>query len=104
MAKGTVKKVRIEGYGFIATQDTPDSKDIFFHKNNLRGDLANRGLFEGDKVTFNIAKTDKGLSAMDIKLMEDEESAPVVSAESSTEEESSTESDAASIETEEKAA
>lgn len=99
MAKGTVKKVRIEGYGFIATQDTPDGKDIFFHKNNLKGDLANRGLFEGDKVTFNITKTDKGLSAMDIKLMEDEESTPVASTE-----EVSSDADTSSTETEEAAA
>jgi len=71
MAKGTVKKVRIEGYGFIATQDTPDGKDIFFHRNNLPENLKQRGLVEGDKVTFNISRTDKGLSAIDIKMAED---------------------------------
>lgn len=88
MAQGTVKKVRIEGYGFISTQDTPDKKDIFFHKSSLKGTLADRGLFEGDKVTFNIAKTDRGLSAVEIKLVED--TVEETKAEQETEDETTT--------------
>jgi len=68
MSKGTVKRVRIEGYGFIQTPDSPD-KDIFFHVSNLTPDLAARGLREGDEVEFKILDTPKGKNATDIKLV-----------------------------------
>jgi CspA family cold shock protein len=68
MAKGTVKTVTDKGYGFISTDDAND--DVFYHNNSLDGELAERGLKQGDEVTFEIEQTDKGLNAVDIKLVE----------------------------------
>jgi len=69
MATGTVKTVTDRGYGFIS-QDG-EEKDIFFHENSLEGDLATRKLFEGDKVTFEVEETPKGLNAVKIELIEE---------------------------------
>jgi CspA family cold shock protein len=70
MAQGTVKKVTDRGYGFIAQEGK--EKDIFFHENSLEGELAERKLFEGDKVTFDVEETPKGLNAVNIELIEEE--------------------------------
>jgi len=67
--KGTVKKVTDRGYGFITPEDS--EKDIFFHENSLEGELAERKLFEGDKVSFEVEETPKGPNAVNIKLLEE---------------------------------
>jgi len=69
MAQGTVKTVTDKGFGFIA-QDDSDGKDIFYHENSLEGELADRKLMVGDKVTFEIEETPKGLNAINISLEE----------------------------------
>jgi len=69
METGTVKKVTDKGFGFIAIEGA--EKDIFFHENSLEGDLAERKLREGDKVSFEIETTPKGPSAINIKLLEE---------------------------------
>ena len=66
---GVVKTVTDKGFGFIAVDGY--EKDIFFHVNNLEGELAERGLEVGDKVTLEIEETPKGLSAMNIALVEE---------------------------------
>ncbi len=68
MATGTVKRVTDKGFGFISTNDS--DKDIFYHENNLEGDLAQRKLREGDNVTFDIEQSPKGPNAVNIKLAE----------------------------------
>jgi cold shock protein len=68
MATGTVKTVTDKGYGFISQDDS--DKDIFYHENSLEGQLAERKLSVGDKVTFDIEETAKGLNATNIKLVE----------------------------------
>ena len=66
MATGTVKTVTDRGFGFIETDDS--EKDVFYHESTLTGELADRKLQKGDKVTFEIEQGDKGLSATDITL------------------------------------
>ncbi len=68
MATGTVKKVTGRGFGFIETEESED--DIFYHESNLEGELAERKLKEGDKVSFDIEDTEKGKNATNIKLEE----------------------------------
>lgn len=61
MASGKVKFFNPEkGFGFI----TPDAggKDVFVHKSGTREDL-----YEGDKVTFDVEQTPKGLSAVNVQ-------------------------------------
>ena len=69
MEKGTVKTVTDRGYGFVTPEGS--EKDVFFHENSLEGDLAERKLFEGDKVSFEIEETPKGLNAVNITLLEE---------------------------------
>lgn len=73
MAKGIVKTVTDKGFGFISTKDAKN--DVFYHENSLTGELASRKLREGDKVTFEIEQTEKGLNATNIELDEEEEEA-----------------------------
>lgn len=68
MATGTVKTVTDKGFGFIEQVDS--DSDIFYHESSLEGDLAERKLRVGDKVTFDIEQTEKGPRAINIKLEE----------------------------------
>jgi cold shock CspA family protein len=94
MARGTVKSVRDEGYGFIKTPESPD-KDIFYHNSALTGELIQRKLLVGDEVEFEIEKNDRGPKAVNIRLagakeaeVETVEEAPEVEEVMDTEEES----------------
>jgi cold shock protein len=69
MDQGTVKTVTDKGFGFISKEGS--EKDIFFHENSLEGDLAERKLRVGDKVSFEVEDTPKGLNAVNITLLED---------------------------------
>jgi CspA family cold shock protein len=68
MATGIVKKVTARAFGFIKPDDS--DKDVFFHENSLEGELAERKLKEGDKVSFDIEESPKGENAVNIKLEE----------------------------------
>lgn len=68
MATGTVKTVTDKGFGFIEQADS--DSDIFYHESSLEGDLAERKLRVGDKVTFEIEQTEKGPRAINITLDE----------------------------------
>ena len=62
MNNGTVKFFNNnKGFGFI----TPDSgeKDEFVHANNLVDDIN-----EGDKVSYDLESTDKGPSAINVRV------------------------------------
>lgn len=63
MSNGTVKFFNIsKGYGFI----TPDEgdKDVFVHASGLVDEIS-----EGDKVSYDVAEGQKGLNAINVKLI-----------------------------------
>lgn len=68
MKQGTVKTVTDKGFGFIAIDGEED--DVFYHENSLEGELSERKLKVGDKVTFEVTETKKGLNATNIELVE----------------------------------
>lgn len=55
-----------KGYGFIKCKD----KDYFAHYKNIAM-LGFKELLQGQKVTFRSTKSDKGLVAEDIRLIEE---------------------------------
>ncbi len=66
MAHGRVKWFNIEkGYGFIEPND--GSRDVFVHRNNVAGLDWNEGLDDGEEVEFEVERTPKGLSAMNVQ-------------------------------------
>ncbi len=65
MAEGTIKKLTDKGFGFI---DTGGSKDLFFHSSSLEG-VAYDDLREGDRVSFNEGRGQKGPCAENVKVI-----------------------------------
>ena len=64
MANGTVKWFNdSKGFGFISQED---GTDIFAHYTAIRGN-GFRTLAEGDSVSFDVVKGDKGLRAENIE-------------------------------------
>ncbi len=62
--QGTVKWFdSTKGFGFITPSD--GSKDIFVHKNEATGSLQ-----DGDRVEFEVAQSDKGPNATNVKRVE----------------------------------
>jgi len=62
MSTGTVKFFNTsKGFGFIEPED--GSKDVFVHHNGLIDKIT-----DGDKVTYEIEETQKGLSAIDVRV------------------------------------
>ena len=60
MAEGTIARLTDKGFGFISQEG--ESKDLFFHSNELEGVEFN-DLREGDKVTFEVGQSEKGPNA-----------------------------------------
>ena len=63
MSNGTVKFFNTsKGFGFI----TPDEgeKDVFVHANDIVDEIN-----EGDKVSFDIEESEKGLNAVNVKVV-----------------------------------
>lgn len=64
MATGKVKWFNADkGYGFITPDDA--SKDVFCHYSDITGD-GFKELAEGQKVSFDLATTEKGRKAQRI--------------------------------------
>ncbi len=62
MSNGTVKFFNdSKGFGFIAPDD--GSKDVFVHQNGLTDEIT-----EGDKVSYDVEETPKGLNAINVKV------------------------------------
>lgn len=61
--QGTIKKLTDKNFGFITNDG---EKDLFFHANNVQGTDFSQ-LREGDDVTFEIEKTDKGDAAVNVQ-------------------------------------
>jgi len=63
MNNGTVKFFNnARGFGFIEPDD--GGKDLFAHKTNLIDEIK-----EGDKVSFDIEEDEKGLNAVNVKVI-----------------------------------
>ncbi len=66
MANGTVKWFNEKkGYGFIEQEDGPD---VFVHHSGIDSE-GFRTLNEGDQVTFDVEQGQKGLSAVNVKVV-----------------------------------
>ena len=63
MSNGTVKFFNnSKGFGFIVRDD--GEKDVFVHANGLIDEIN-----EGDKVSFEIEESPKGLNALNVKVI-----------------------------------
>ena len=68
MANGKVKWFNAEkGYGFI--EPTDGSKDVFVHRNAVSGLGWDDGLRDGEEVEYEVERTPKGLSALNVQRM-----------------------------------
>ncbi len=66
MEKGTIIRLMDKGYGFIRREG--ESKDLFFHSNNLQDDVDFNSLKEGLEVVFEVTEGMKGPEAVKISL------------------------------------
>jgi CspA family cold shock protein len=64
MAEGTIKRLTDKGFGFI---DVGSDKDLFFHSSSLEG-VSYDQLQEGQRVTFNEARGQKGPCAENVQV------------------------------------
>ena len=66
MAHGKIKWFNADkGFGFIAPED--GSKDVFVHRNNVEGLGWDEALRDGEDVEYDVERTPKGLSALDVR-------------------------------------
>jgi cold shock protein len=66
MSTGTIKKVVSErGFGFIAADD---GREYFFHRDGLEPSASFDRLMGGEKVTFDIAASQRGPRAQRVRL------------------------------------
>lgn len=60
---GTIKTLTDRGFGFISREG--ETKDLFFHSKELK-DVTFDELKVGDKVTFEVAQSEKGPAAKNV--------------------------------------
>ncbi|MBU4298613.1 cold shock domain-containing protein [Patescibacteria group bacterium] len=63
MMEGTIKRLTDRGFGFITVDG--EEKDLFFHKNELKG-VTYEELKEGDRVSFEKTDSPKGPHATNV--------------------------------------
>ena len=63
MQTGTIARLTDRGFGFIKVEG--QEKDLFFHSKELVG-VTFDSLREGDKVTFEVAQSEKGPNAIKV--------------------------------------
>ncbi len=63
MSNGTVKFFsNPRGFGFITPDD--GGKEVFVHQSGLTDEIA-----EGDKVSYDVEESEKGLNAINVKVL-----------------------------------
>lgn len=62
---GTIKALNERKFGFIARDDQPGEKDVFFHADKVVG-VPFEELKVGDKVTFDVVQGEKGPAAENV--------------------------------------
>ena len=67
MAEGTIKRLTDKGFGFI---DVGTDKDLIFHSSSVEGTTYNE-LREGQRVTFNEARGQKGPCAENVQVADE---------------------------------
>ena len=68
ICQGTIKRFFLnKGFGFI-TQDG-SSEDVFFHYSQIK-DNKSTAVRDGQKVSFTIVRSDKGLQATNVELLD----------------------------------
>ena len=68
MSQGKVKWFNAEkGFGFIEPND--GSKDVFVHRNNIEGFGWDDRLNDGEEVSYEIERTPKGPSAVNVQRL-----------------------------------
>ncbi|MEM1127786.1 MAG: cold-shock protein [Bacteroidota bacterium] len=66
MARGRVKWFNVDkGFGFIEPED--GSKDVFVHRSNVPNLGWDEGLRDGEEVEYEVERTPKGLSALNVE-------------------------------------
>lgn len=74
MANGTVVRFdRRRGYGFVAPDD--GGEDVFVHQNNINME-GFRYLQVGERVTFDLEVSEKGMKAVSVSLVEPRQPRP----------------------------
>lgn len=62
---GTVKKVVADrGFGFIAAED---GEEYFFHRSGMDSSLTFENLASGERVSFDVERSDKGPRAAHVR-------------------------------------
>ncbi len=74
MKKGIIKKLTDRGFGFIGEVDQngqpmADKKDLFFHSKSVVGTMYD-ALREGQLVSYEEENSPKGLSAVNVQLVQ----------------------------------
>ncbi len=64
--EGTIKTLTEKGFGFITIDG--EEKDLFFHKNELKG-VRYEDLKIGDRVTFEKTDSPKGPNAVNVSCI-----------------------------------
>ncbi|MTI88659.1 MAG: cold shock domain-containing protein [Balneolaceae bacterium] len=57
-----------KGFGFIEPEN--GGKDVFLHRNNVQNIGFEEGIKDGEEVEFATEETPKGLSAVDVYILE----------------------------------
>jgi len=66
MAEGKIKRLTDKGFGFIEVEN---GKDMFFHSSAII-DTDFDSLREGDRVSYDVGRSEKGPRAENVRLVE----------------------------------
>lgn len=59
-----------KGYGFIVSGDVSENEEYFVHFSNIISDDSYKTLKQEQKVEFDLENTDKGIQAVNVKVVD----------------------------------